>query len=121
MNLTLNPHAQNRRMRHPTTTGTRLAHSPARHNQLSLACHHGCAWKTLSWSGQSATDVFINAMGMVGGDNQEENSTFLVAIHAADDKMELSCKRGCAWKELSYWPLSSRRRIDESGVFGTDN
>ncbi len=89
---------------------------------MLLACEHGCAWKTLRWSGRSGTDVSItdvsiNDRGMVGGDNKEENSTFLIGIHAGDGKMELSCKRGCAWKALSYDPVSSRRRIDESGVF----
>ncbi len=84
---------------------------------MSLACEHGCAWKTLRWSGRSGTDVFLNNRGMVGGDNKEENSTFLIGIHAGDGKMELSCKRGCGWKALSYDPLSARSRIDESGVF----
>ena len=84
---------------------------------MALACEHGCAWKTLSWSGQNGTDVFINDTGMVGGDNKEENSTFLIGIHAGDGKMELSCKRGWAWRALSYGPLSDRRRIKESGVY----
>ena len=84
---------------------------------MSLACEHGCAWKTLSWWGRSGRDVLINDRGMVDADNKEGNSTFLVGIHAGDGKMELSCKRGCAWTALSYASLSGRAKIDESGVF----
>jgi hypothetical protein len=83
---------------------------------MSLACEHGCAWKTLRWWGRNTTDVLINDRGMVGADNNEGNSTFLVGIHAGDGKMELSCKRGCAWTALSYASLSARAKIDESGV-----
>ena len=84
---------------------------------MSLACEHGCAWKTLHWWGQSDTGVLINDRGMVGADNSEGNSTFLVSIRAGDGKMELSCRRGCAWTALSYAPLSARSRFDETGVF----
>lgn len=82
---------------------------------ISLACEHGCAWKTLSWR-PSGSDVLINDKGMVDADNKAGKSTFLVGIHADDPNMELSCKRGCAWTALSYAPLSARSKIDESGV-----
>ena len=85
---------------------------------MSLASEHGCAWKTLSWSGPNYTQVLINDMGMVGADNKEGKSTFLISIHPGDGKMELSCRHGCAWTSLSYAPLSERSRISESGVFG---
>lgn len=83
---------------------------------MSLACERGCAWKTLSWWGRSGIDVSVDDRGMVGTDRKEGNSTFLVGIHAGDGKMELSCRRGCAWTALSYASLSARARIDESGV-----
>jgi hypothetical protein len=84
---------------------------------MSLACEHGCAWEKLSWWGRSGTDVLINDRGMVGADNKQGNSAFLVGIHTGGDKMELACKRGCAWTTLSYTSLSARARISESGVF----
>jgi len=84
---------------------------------ISLACEQGCAWKTLSWLRPSGPDVLINDKGMVDAENKEGNSTFLISIHPGDGKMELSCKRGCAWTGLSYASLSARARIDESGVF----
>jgi hypothetical protein len=83
---------------------------------MLLACEHGCAWKTLQWRGRSGTDVSIDDSGMVGADREEGNSTFLVSIHAGDGKMELSCRRGCAWTALSYASLSARAKIDGSGV-----
>ena len=83
---------------------------------MSLACEHGCAWKTLRWWGRSGTDVLINNRGMVDADNKEGDSMFLVGIHTGDSKMELSCRRGCAWTLLSYASLSARSRVDESGV-----
>ena len=49
---------------------------------------------------------------------EKDITDFLIVIKVADDEIKLSCKKGCAWKDLSFnIALSSKTQaIDQYGM-----
>jgi hypothetical protein len=84
---------------------------------VTLACDSGCAWKSLGFT-MRRDQILIDENGMVDDRNNRHGgkSGFLIGIGSSDDRIELSCKSGCAWKTLSYSPKSAVRKIDEFGM-----
>lgn len=87
---------------------------------VELTCKRGCAWKTLGWtcSESEACRWGIDPMGMFSPSSGSASEDFQIIFETGTDTGELTCRKGCAWKTLT-WSCGSdpcEARIDFNGI-----
>ena len=91
-------------------------------DQVKLKCKENCSWKELTFSHpeQEASQA-INQDGMTSySENRKDDSEFLFELYLEEGTVHLSCKQGCAWKELSFDKPTegTAQNIDHNGMTG---
>lgn len=89
---------------------------------MKLKCKENCSWKELTFSHpeQEASQA-INQDGMTSySENRKDDSEFLFELYLEEGTVYLSCKQGCAWKELSFDKPTegTAQNIDHNGMTG---
>jgi hypothetical protein len=70
-------------------------------DKIKLECDRGCAWKSLSFQcPEKQCTFYTNNFGISETDKSTEND-FIIKTQLDDDKVNLTCKNGCAWKSLN--------------------
>lgn len=76
-------------------------------SEVALKCETGCSWNTLSWtcppSGECKWGVDPMGMFRPASPPAPTGEGFQIIVQdSTDQTMMLTCKRGCAWKELTW-------------------
>lgn len=71
---------------------------------IALRGEEGCLWKTLTWTCPKSKECEwgINPKGMFFPSSDPSGEGFWIIVEATDDGGVLTCKQGCAWKELTW-------------------